>query len=68
MIFIKPPKDKYRYHVWFAWYPVCVHTYPDGGKKYVWLKRILRSYRKSWFYEEDEPCYKEIENENSNNR
>ncbi len=30
------------WHYWFAWHPIVVKYYPDGGRKWVWLKRVLR--------------------------
>jgi hypothetical protein len=35
-------RNRNCWHKWFAWYPVCVHTYPDGAKKYTWLSMVLR--------------------------
>ena len=30
------------WHLWFAWYPVIIKTYPDGAVGKVWLKTVLR--------------------------
>lgn len=35
------------WHKWFAWYPVTIHTFPDGAEKVVWLAGILR--RGEWW-------------------
>jgi len=35
-------KEKQCWHLWFAWYPVCVGTTPDGDEKFVWFKNVQR--------------------------
>ena len=35
-------------HLWFAWYPVKVHTYPDGGSRYVWLEKVIKTRCSDW--------------------
>lgn len=35
--------NKYKWHVWFAWYPVKLNShYSSWGRKIVWWERILR--------------------------
>lgn len=42
MYWIKPPDERTRWHVWFAWFPVVVCEYKDGGEKVVWFQNVLR--------------------------
>lgn len=47
MEYIKPSKEEKSYwHIWFAWYPVVVWTYPDGARKKIWLQNVLRCRKK----------------------
>ena len=32
----------YRWHTWFAWFPVVVRHFGDGSKLWAWLKYIER--------------------------
>ena len=38
----KESRDIYKWHVWFAWYPVKV------GKQWVWLETVWRKCESSW--------------------
>ena len=50
------------WHRWFAWYPVCVHVYPDGAKKYTIFKYVLRKiYISSDEVGNEYRYYKEVE-------
>ena len=33
---------KFKWHVWYAWYPVKVATTPDGDYKLVWFEDVKR--------------------------
>ena len=56
-------QDKRKeWHEWFAWYPVCVHVYPDGAKKYTIFKYVLRKiYISSDEVGNEYRYYKEVE-------
>ena len=38
------------WHIWWAWYPITVHEFPDGAKCKVWLRNVYRKgkYDVSW--------------------
>lgn len=44
MIFYKENKKERqkKWHIWFAWYPICVKQTPDGDYKMVWLQNVYR--------------------------
>ena len=35
-------QQKKCWHLWFAWYPITINTYPDGAKMKIWFKTVLR--------------------------
>ena len=44
MIFYKRNKykEKTKWHIWFAWYPVIVDKTPDGDFKIIWWQNVYR--------------------------
>lgn len=34
--------EENNWHIWFAWFPVKVHTYKNDSVKKVWLENVLR--------------------------
>ncbi len=36
--------DWFKWHYWFAWYPVTVYVYSDGSKKKIWWEWVYRCY------------------------
>lgn len=64
MKWLKPSKcvEKSNWHFWFAWYWVCVRTWPDGTEKIVWFEKVLRKGKRiqGWEGVEWQYTYKEI--------
>jgi len=61
--------DKREWHLWFAWKPVIVFTYPDGNNKVVWFEIVLRKFilEPGNITPGPPPCWKAIYKEKVNN-
>ena len=35
-------QERKCWHLWFAWHPVSIGTYPDGAKEWIWWENVQR--------------------------
>lgn len=41
---IKPQKNLFKWHQWFAWHPVTAKDLARGTEHIIWLEKINRKY------------------------
>lgn len=46
-------KAKYKWHIWFAWFPIRIAY----SHEYRWLENVLRRYNKFGEYTHRDPSY-----------